>query len=137
MAVMPLATPDVRRHNLGLVLGKVLEGDGAARADIADATGLSRGAVTSLVAELIEAGIVAESEVVPPSGMGRPRTMLKPAATAPCVVIALLDADHATVVAAALDAEVLARASLRHGRPMGDPEAIADVLARAVDDVVE
>ncbi|GAA5202852.1 ROK family transcriptional regulator [Microbacterium jejuense] len=132
---MPLATPDVRRHNLGLVLGRVLEGAGEARADIAAATGLSRGAVTSLVAELIEAGLVEESEVVAPAGMGRPRTMLAPAASAPCFVTAMVDADHATAVASTLAGDELTRVSLRHGRPMGDPGAIAGVLAEAVDAV--
>ncbi|MFB7894549.1 ROK family protein [Microbacterium sp. NPDC056044] len=132
---MPLATPDVRRHNLGLVLGRVLEGAGEARADIAGATGLSRGAVTSLVAELIDAGLVEESDVVAPAGMGRPRTTLTLAAAAPCVLIALLDADHATAVAGTLAGEELARTSRSHGRPMGDPAAIVGVLADALDDV--
>jgi len=135
MAIMPLATPDLRRHNLALVLGRVLEGAGEARADIAGATGLSRGAVTSLVADLIEAGLVEESDVVAPAGMGRPRTTLALSASAPCVVVALLDADRATAVAGTLSGEELARASLRHGRPMGDPAAIAGVLAEVVDDV--
>ena len=135
MAIMPLATPDVRRHNLGLVLGRVLEGAGEARADIAGATGLSRGAVTSLVAELIDAGLVEESDVVAPAGMGRPRTTLALAASAPCVLIAMLDADHATAVAGTLAGEELARTSRSHGRPMGDPAAIVGVLADALDDV--
>lgn len=134
MAVMPLATPDVRRHNLGLVLGQVLAGDGAARADIAGATGLSRGAVTSLVAELLDAGLVEESEVVAPAGLGRPRTMLRPGACAPCVLVALLDADHATVVASTPAGEELTRRAARHGRPMGDPGAIADVLGATIDE---
>lgn len=137
MAIMPLATPDVRRHNLGLVLGRVLEGAGEARADIADATGLSRGSVTSLVADLIDAGLVEESDVVAPAGMGRPRTMLVLAASAPCVLIAMLDADHATAVAGTLAGEELGRVSRRHGRPMGDPAAIADVLAGVVDEAAE
>ena len=137
MAIMPLATPDVRRHNLGLVLGRVLEGAAEARADIADATGLSRGSVTSLVAELIEAGLVEESDVVAPAGMGRPRTTLVLAASAPCVLIAMLDADHATAVAGTLSGEEVARVSRRHGRPMGDPAAIADVLAGVVDEAAE
>jgi len=135
MAIMPLATPDVRRHNLGLVLGRVLEAAAEGRADIADATGLSRGAVTSLVAELIEAGLIEESAVVAPAGMGRPRTTLALAASAPCVLVAMLDADHATAVAGSLSGEEFARVSLRHGRPMGDPDAVALVLAEAVDEV--
>jgi len=117
------------------VLGRVLDGAGDARADIADATGLSRGSVTSLVAELIEAGLVEESDVIAPAGMGRPRTTLALAASAPCLLIAMLDADHATAVAATLSGDELARVSLRHGRPMGDPDAIAGTLAEVVDDV--
>lgn len=131
---MPLATPDLRRHNLGLVLEQVLEGE-AARADIAAASGLSRGAVTSLVADLIGAGLVVESEVVAPSGMGRPRTLLRLADTAPCVVIAMVDADRATAVAATLAGDEVGRVSRRHGRPMGDPAAVADVLASVVDEL--
>ncbi|MCA0295157.1 MAG: ROK family protein [Actinobacteria bacterium] len=132
---MPLATPDVRRHNLGLVLGRVLEGGQVARADIAEGSGLSRGAVTSLVAELIGAGLVEESDALHPEGMGRPRRMLVPAASAPCLLTALLDADRATVVAGTLAGAELVRASHRHGRPMGDPGAVADVLARTIDEV--
>lgn len=137
MADMPLATPDVRRHNLGLVLGCVLSEDGVARAEIAALTGLSRASVTSLVSELVDAGLVEENETITSEGMGRPRTMLRLAASAPVVVIAMLDADHATVVASALDGAELARASLRHGRPMGDPDAIADVLAAAIDQAID
>jgi predicted NBD/HSP70 family sugar kinase len=135
MTGMPLASADVRRHNLGLVLERVLTGVGAARADIAAHTGLSRGAVTSLVADLVDAGLVQESESVAAVGKGRPRTMLRAADSAPCLVTALLDADHATVVACSLSGAEITRAARRHHRPMGDPEAIADVLAEVLDDV--
>ncbi|MFT3797415.1 ROK family protein [Microbacterium sp.] len=131
---MPLATPDLRRHNLGLVLARVCTAGGEARADIAAATGLSRGAVTSLAAELIDAGLIEEAEVVAAAGLGRPRTMLRSAASAPCVLIALLDADHAAAVASTLSGEELVRVSRRHGRPMGDPQAIARVLAEVIDE---
>ncbi|MFT4234782.1 MAG: ROK family transcriptional regulator [Microbacterium sp.] len=132
---MPLATPDLRRQNLGLVLRQVAETSAASRSDIAETTGLSRGSVTSLVVELIDAGLVVESDVVAPAGMGRPRTMLRISDTAPCIVIGLLDADHATAVAASLAGDELARVTRRHGRPMGDPGAVLDVVALVIDEV--
>ncbi|KQP68504.1 hypothetical protein ASF40_17745 [Microbacterium sp. Leaf288] len=131
---MPLATPDVRRHNLGLVLRQVLETGAIARSDIAGRTGLSRGAVTSLVADLLDAGLVREADVVPAEGLGRPRVHLEPAGEDVCTLTALLDADKATAVFAALDGTTLARVDERHGRPMGDPDAVVGVLADVVDE---
>jgi predicted NBD/HSP70 family sugar kinase len=132
---MPLATPDVRRHNLGLVLRQVLETGAIARSDIAGRTGLSRGAVTSLVADLLDAGLVREADVVPAEGLGRPRVHLEPAGDDVCTLTALLDADKATAVAAALDGTTLTRVERRHGRPMGDPDAVVRVLADVLDEV--
>jgi len=131
---MPLATPDVRRHNLGLVLRRVLETGAIARSDIAGQTGLSRGAVTSLVAELLDAGLVREADVVPAAGLGRPRVHLEPAGDGLCTVTALLDADKATAVVSSLDGATLARVERRHGRPMGDPDPVVRVLADVLDE---
>ncbi|MDL9979236.1 ROK family transcriptional regulator [Microbacterium candidum] len=133
---MPLDTADIRRRNLGLVLGCVLEADAAARSDIADATGLSRGAVTSLVADLVEAGLVRESSAIA-AAKGRPRVLLEPAGDDVCLVTALLDADHATAVVSDIAGDTLARVERRHGRPFGDPAAVASVLASVIDEAVD
>jgi predicted NBD/HSP70 family sugar kinase len=129
-----LDTADIRRRNLSAVLAHVVEQGAASRSAIADATALSRGAVTSLVADLTEAGLLRESQAVA-AGKGRPRVLLEPAADDLCLITALLDADRATVVASTLGGDELLRVQHRHGRPMGDPESIAAVLAATLDEV--
>src|SRR6478735_8435121 len=123
----PADTADIRRRNLGAVLGCILEAGAIARSDIAAATGLSRAAVTSLVADLVDAGLLRESTAVP-AAMGRPRILLEPAADDRCLVTCLLDADRATAVVTGLGGETLVRVERRHGRPLRDPEAIASTL---------
>lgn len=130
-----LDTADIRRSNLQTVLAHVVEQGEASRSSIADATALSRGAVTSLVSDLIDGGLLRETEVVTTPGKGRPRVLLEPDASELCLVTALLDADRATVVASTLAGDDLLRVERRHGRPMGDPDAVADVLAATLDEV--
>jgi len=129
-----LDTADIRRRNLSAVLSHVVEQGAASRSAIADATSLSRGAVTSLVADLVQAGLLRETEAVA-AAKGRPRVLLEPAGDDLCLVTALLDADRATVVASTLSGAELRRVEHRHGRPMGDPAAIAAVLAAALDEL--
>ncbi|KHK95660.1 hypothetical protein LK09_18470 [Microbacterium mangrovi] len=129
-----LDTADIRRRNLSAVLGHVIEQGAASRSGIADATALSRGAVTSLVVDLTAAGLLREREAVA-AAKGRPRVLLEPAADDLCLIAALLDADRATVVASTLGGVELLRVQRRHGRPMGDPDAIAAVLAATIDEV--
>ncbi|HKT55255.1 MAG TPA: ROK family transcriptional regulator [Microbacterium sp.] len=134
MSAAILDTADIRRRNLSAVLAHLVEQGAASRSALADATSLSRGAVTSLVADLIEAGLLRETEAVA-AAKGRPRVLLEPAGDSLCLVTALLDADRATVVASTLSGTELCRVEHRHGRPMADPAAIAAVLAAAVDEL--
>ena len=133
---LPRVSGDVRRHNLGLILEHLVANGPSARSTIAIGTGLSRGAVTALVVALLEAGVVRESESIASVGKGRPRTLLSLAADSVALVAASLDADSATAVAVDLAGNELARVSEQHGRPMGDPDAVLDVLARVVEQVL-
>jgi predicted NBD/HSP70 family sugar kinase len=66
---------DVRRGNLALVLGRIaMSGAGMhlTRAQIAAATGLTKASVSSLVLDLIDAGIVREIGLNPQGERGRP-----------------------------------------------------------------
>lgn len=122
---------DVRRHNLGLVLGHIVAQGPSSRTGIAAGTGLTRGAVTALVGALSDAGILREG---PPGGddspgRGRPRTLLRIAADSLALLTAQLDAEKATVLVADVAGTTLARFEASHGRPMGDPAAVLDVLA--------
>jgi predicted NBD/HSP70 family sugar kinase len=62
----------VRRHNLGVVLRHVAERGARSRAAIAQETGLNKTTVSSLVAELIDLGLVRETEVELRGTVGRP-----------------------------------------------------------------
>jgi predicted NBD/HSP70 family sugar kinase len=70
--VKPAEPRDVRRHNLSLVLREVAERGPRSRATIALETGLNKTTVSSLVAELIELGLLRESGRERPGAVGRP-----------------------------------------------------------------
>jgi predicted NBD/HSP70 family sugar kinase len=62
----------VRRHNLGVVLRHVAERGPRSRAAIAQETGLNKTTVSSLVGELIDFGLVRETEIELRGTVGRP-----------------------------------------------------------------
>jgi predicted NBD/HSP70 family sugar kinase len=72
----PRSTPanqrSVRRHNLGVVLRHVAGRGSRSRAAIAQETGLNKTTVSSLVGELIELGLVRETEIELRGTVGRP-----------------------------------------------------------------
>lgn len=65
-----------RAHNRSLVATTIFHGGAMSRADVARATGLTRVTVSELVAELIEAGIVAEHGARPGGRPGKPAILL-------------------------------------------------------------
>ncbi len=67
----PADQATVRRLNLSLLLRNLSVGGARSRARLAEDTGLTKATVSSLVAELIERGLVREG-TVERSGMGRP-----------------------------------------------------------------
>ena len=68
----PANQRSVRRHNLGVVLRHVAEHGARSRAAIAQETGLNKTTVSSLVGELLEFGLVRETEVELRGTVGRP-----------------------------------------------------------------
>ena len=68
----------VRRANLGVVLQQIAGGEPRSRARVAADTGLTRGAVSSLVGELIELDLLRETGAGRRSGrVGRPAQTLE------------------------------------------------------------
>ena len=67
-----LRPEDTRRSNLALVLQSVYDKAGLSRADIARATGLTKVTVSTLVAELMDAGLVVESGTSSETKRARP-----------------------------------------------------------------
>ena len=132
-----LDSADVRRHNLGLVATTLARLGPRSRSELADATGLTRGAVTSLVGALVDAGLVREAASVAAEGRGRPRTLLELTGDDLALVTAAVDADHATAVASTLSSQRLADHRRRHRRPMGDPAPVVDALAAVIADTLD
>jgi predicted NBD/HSP70 family sugar kinase len=126
-----LVSGDVRRHNLTLVLEHLVRAGPSARSEISDATGLTRGSVTALAQVLVEAGILNEADPVGGS-KGRPLTRLELGADRIALLAVQLAADEVTALLVTLSGDELYRDARPHGRPMGDPEAVLDVLAEVV-----
>lgn len=72
---MLLATENGKERNRRLVLDHIRQNRFTSRSEIVDKTGLSKAAVSSIVAELLEAGLVQETGSDNPS-VGRPRVLL-------------------------------------------------------------
>ncbi|GAA1955825.1 ROK family protein [Agromyces allii] len=134
-AARSLVSGDVRRHNLTLVLDHLVASGPSARSEIAAATGLTRGAVTALATALSAAGVVRESNPTQ-TGRGRPITRLELAADTVAVLVAQVDADTATALLTNLAGDELHRVERRHGRPMGAPDAVLDVLGEVTRDAL-
>src|SRR3954454_17888223 len=62
----------LRERNRTLVIAALRRAGGVSRAELARRTGLSRSTISSVVADLVVAGIAAESDGVTPGGVGRP-----------------------------------------------------------------
>jgi predicted NBD/HSP70 family sugar kinase len=69
---VPANQRSVRRHNLGVVLRRVADSGRLSRAAIAAETGLNKTTVSSLVGELIDLGLVHETELELRGTVGRP-----------------------------------------------------------------
>lgn len=67
-----------RQHNLSTVLGLVHSMAGVSRAQLTRSTGLNRSTIAALVAELVQLGLVLESDLDQAQQHGRPSIMIRP-----------------------------------------------------------
>ncbi|MEU8617480.1 ROK family transcriptional regulator [Streptomyces sp. NPDC048623] len=131
----------VRRHNLSLVLRTVHESGETTRAAVAARVGLTRAAVSSLVEQLLERGLLVESGKTFSGQAGRPGTVLKPATTGPAGLGVELNVDYVSVCVADLGGAGRVRRTLPlDNRALAPVEVLrraaaiaADVLAEAAD----
>ncbi|TPW78284.1 ROK family protein [Schumannella sp. 10F1B-5-1] len=122
----------VRRRNLSRVLALVHEGRGVARSGLTAQTGLNRSTVAALVAELIDLGLLRETDPVPVGRVGRPSPAVQPH---PDVVALAInpELDAVTVGVVGLGARVDARVRHAVGHPVTADETVSivrDVVAR-------
>jgi predicted NBD/HSP70 family sugar kinase len=132
----PAARPEaIRRHNLALILGHVHREGALTRADLTQRLGVSRSTVGTLVADLIQLGLVEES--VPTGGdrVGRPSYVVGPHSAGPFVVGVDVDITHLTSAAVGIGGAVLARTTVQTGPDPVTPEEVADLIAASVHDL--
>jgi predicted NBD/HSP70 family sugar kinase len=98
----------VRRTNLGVVLRLLRDRGPRSRATLAAETGLTRGAVSSLVAELVERGLV-RSAGVERGAVGRPGTSVEVDGRFVAGLGAEVNVNHVSTLALDLRGEVLSR----------------------------
>jgi DNA-binding transcriptional ArsR family regulator len=125
---------DLRRTNLGLLLRALRDHGPRSRASLAAATGLTRSTVSSLVAELVERGLVREGEVQR-STVGRPGTAVGLDGSQVCGVGAALDARTLSVEEvldhlAALVTSSIAELAAADRRPVGLTVGVAGLVDR-------
>ncbi|MDV9193006.1 helix-turn-helix domain-containing protein, partial [Streptomyces sp. SR27] len=118
----------VRRHNLSLVLRTVHDAGETTRAAVAARVGLTRPAVSSLVEQLLDLGLLVESGKTFSGQAGRPGTVLKPADTGPAGLGVEINVDYVTVCVVDLTGTDRVRRTERLDNRAADA---SEVLARA------
>ncbi len=100
------AVPEDALDDLATVLAEVRRGGSRSRAELVTRTGLTRGIVAQRVGELLELGLVVESEVGPSTG-GRPPRRISFRADAGHLLVADLGATSIDVAVTDLDGRIL------------------------------
>lgn len=127
-----LVSGDVRRHNLSMLVKHLALHGGTSRSNLATETGLTKGSVTALSSLLIESGLLRETSTQGNSGKGRPSTLLEITADSKAILVLQLDAEKVTGLLTTLIGKPLVRLTQYHGRPMGQPGPILDVMAQVL-----
>ena len=105
----PASVDDVRRRNLGSLLGLVHARGAISRADLTALTGLNRSTVGALTADLAEAGLVRESAPVGHGRAGRPSIMVEPESNGVYAIALDIGVAHMTALRLGLGGVVLDR----------------------------
>jgi predicted NBD/HSP70 family sugar kinase len=126
----------MRRANLALVLGAVARLGATSRAQVADATGLTRAAAGSLVNELMDAGLVLERGASLEGRVGRPSTVLSLNDRGPAGLGLEVGVEHVGACVVDLGTEVRTRIRVPAPNRGRDPHAaieqLAEVASRAL-----
>jgi predicted NBD/HSP70 family sugar kinase len=127
---------DVRRHNLGTLLGHVHESGPLSRAELTARMGLNRSTIAGLVAQLADLGLVDESSphgaAGPRPAAGRPSLVVGPRRVAAQVIAVDIGVDRVVVALVGLGGEVVARRQ-RRLTSTRSPASVAGVIGRLVD----
>ncbi|MGH3356693.1 MAG: ROK family protein [Nocardioidaceae bacterium] len=126
----------LRRHNLALVLRNVREAGPRSRARIAAVTGLNKATVSSLVADLVERGLLREGSTER-GGVGRPGQVVELDGASVCGIGAEVNVDYLAAVATDLAGRVVGERRLAVNASAIGPDAALDQLVRLLADVLD
>lgn len=135
----PGRVEDVRRGNLVRVLASMAQARAdpdfhPTRADLASRTGLTKASVSSLVAELVDAGLVAESGATRDGERGRPGVGLE-LSTRRGVVGMEINVDYISAGLLDLGGTLRIHRTLESGNRGQSPESVMALLAGLVSDI--
>lgn len=122
----------MRRENLHRVLDVVRRHPGSSQNDVSARTGLAVGAISSLVNELRDAGLLVEAVSAPSGSRGRPKRAVDLADGAVAVVGVTLTRSRLAARAATLRGSVRGEAAREFARPL-TPAQAAEALPQVVD----
>jgi predicted NBD/HSP70 family sugar kinase len=126
----------LRRQNLGLVLRTVREQGPHVRARIAELTGLNKATVSSLVAELVDRGLLEEAGLER-GGVGRPGQTVRLDGTGVCGIGAEINVNHLGTLAVDLAGAELSRHRLSVDCTRLAPAEVLDELAAVIRRTVD
>lgn len=133
---LPLAVADqraVRRHNLAAVLRLIADEGPRSRARLAEVTGLNRSTVSSLVADLVDRGLLRDaSEPETPGAVGRPAVLVELDGEGVAGLGVEVNVDYLAVCAVDLTGRVRFRALRRSENRGVPPDVTLDRLAALV-----
>lgn len=128
---------DVRRHNLGTVLGHLHESGALSRAELTARMGLNRSTIAGLVAQLAALDLVEEG---PPTrdrpGVGRPSLMVRARADSVQVVAVDIGVDRVVVALVSLGGRVVARRQRRFSSSRRGPRELARRIGRLIESML-
>lgn len=125
----------VRRHNLSLVLTHLRQSGPRSRARVAEETGLNKATVSSLVAELIDLGLVVEGETER-GGMGRPGQPISLDGTHHFAVGAEINIDFVSALAMNVEGAVVAERRVALDTAHLDAGAAIDQLCQVINGLI-
>jgi predicted NBD/HSP70 family sugar kinase len=127
----------LRRNNLSVVLRHVREMGSRSRARIAADTGLNKATVSSLVAELVERGLLREGQAESERGaLGRPGQLVELDGRGVCGVGAEINVDYLAVTALNLSGETVTERRVPLDVAHLDPSTTLDQLAELIREAV-
>ncbi len=133
----PASQQGMRRQNLALVMGAVAGAGPVSRAVVATRTGLTRAAVSSLVEELLAAGLLAERGPAPSGRVGRPGSALVVDAEGPAGLGLEIGVEHLAACLVDLAGQVRGYVRVEADNRDSDPAAVLDRLAELARDLTD